>query len=744
MSESSSTPAQRFDIAQKFIRVFTGSPDTVIRVRFVHDSDRNANLTAEREGNLTQLWPDILEHQKRGYGVFYFLNEITPGPGSGYGGAAKDDDVVLIRALATDYDTGLPDTWHMQPPIVVRTSQVEVKGKIIQKGQALWPVFDLPKAEFKAAQLRLAAHYRSDTSISNPSRVLRLPGTLHVKKPANPQLVTFEDYTDGRDLWEYRLTADDILDGLPVAQEVRSHDEPSLATGTPVPAEHLRMLLGFIDADTPYPQWRDIVAAVGATTIVADEDGSVRRQIAHEFSEGKLDRHGRYKDAPPSRYTGADAVNQLLDTMPPKAGGVGYGTVFHAAKCVGYNGPPALPSIAETFARFSDNQADGGSQRGATGGASLLPFLMSESDIFALPDPEELIAGFLMKGENVCFYGPPKVGKTFMALDIALSLAANLPVFGHVATKTTGPVVYLSGEGHSGMKRRIKAWREARGIAPDRRLPFYYKTAVPMTKTGMIEAQRYIDGIKNYLGETPVLVVIDTMARSMAGLDENSSGDAGQYLELTEALRSALTCTLLTLAHSGKKLDHGLRGSTAFAAGFDAVWVAEMNVANRTVKLDAEYLKDAEDLGPFCFRLKHIQVEGMELGKGAVLEYVPLSEFNKTVAEDEAHEARKRICDALQDYGAIGVERGLTTRHFAEIRVGKPPSESDRKACREWDTAVAKEEEHLDNCSRVRHGGRRPPYEGYYERVALEGGKRLVKLWFLPAHGATEAPLAAE
>jgi hypothetical protein len=265
-----------------------------------------------------------------------------------------------------------------------------------------------------------------------------------------------------------------------------------------------------------------------------------------------------------------------------------------------------------------------------------------------------------------------------------------------------------------------------------------------MTKAGMVEAQRYIDGIKNYLGKSPVLVVIDTMARSMAGLDENSSGDAGQYLALTEALRSALTCTLLTLAHSGKKLDHGLRGSTAFAAGFDAVWVAEMNVANKTVKLDAEYLKDAEDLGPFCFRLKHVQVDGMELGKGAVLEYAPLSEFNKTVSEDETHRARKRVYDALLEHGAIGIEKGLTTQHFAEIRTGKPPSESDRKAYREWKTAVAKEKEHLDNCSRVRHKGKRPLYEGYYERGTLEGGKQLVKLWFLPALDATEAPLAAE
>ena len=101
----------------------------------------------------------------------------------------------------------------------------------------------------------------------------------------------------------------------------------------------------------------------------------------------------------------------------------------------------------------------------------------------------------------------------------------------------------------------------------------------------------------------------------MSGLNENDAGDVGLYLALTERLRSDLKCPVLTLAHSGKDETRGIRGSNASTAGFDAIWVAEMNEANRTVKIESKWLKDAEELGPFCFRLKRIEVAGMANGK---------------------------------------------------------------------------------------------------------------------------------
>jgi hypothetical protein len=721
MLDKTSPPSQCIDLAKGFVDLLTGSPDTVMRLRFIHDSERNANQTAEREGTISQLWPDIVERQHQGYGVFYFMNTVRPGAGSGKGGCAEDIDVNDdCRLLATDHDDGLPTAeweWHLHPCIIVQTSRVFIDGHDIQKGQALWPVTDLPKSDFKPAQRRLAVHYGTDTSISNPSRVLRLPGTLHLKDPTSPQLVTFEDCSDP---WIAGCKLADVMRGLP---ELPPTGDTSAAIGTTVAAEHLRMLLGYIDPDAPYPEWRDTVAAIRATPIADDTDESERRQIACEWSRGLLNRDNRFKDAPPSRYTDNEAVNKVFDSMPPREGGVTFGTIYHAAKAAGYDGPPSPRSAAEVFGDYIEARNDD-----PKGAASRGPFLLTEDDLFAWPDPEELVSGFIMCGENICLFGQPKVGKTFIALDLALSIAADQPVFERLPVRKTGAVVYLSGEGHAGMKRRIKAWRQARSISKERRLPFYYKAEVPSTAAGMEECKRYVDGIRKQLGGEPVLIVIDTMARSMSGLNENDAGDVGRYLALTEGLRSGLNCPVLTLAHSGKDETKGIRGSNASTAGFDAIWVAEMNEANRTVKISSKWLKDAEDLGPFCFRLKHVQVQDMRLGKGAVLEFVPLDEFNRT-ADGLDPLVPSKVRAALAELGAIGRDHPVTSQVLLERLVPRLETETDierRTILRNFSRRLSE-----------RASGRCKPWLSL-ERYAHKGkGARAATLWCLPADRAT-------
>jgi hypothetical protein len=44
-----------------------------------------------------------------------------------------------------------------------------------------------------------------------------------------------------------------------------------------------------------------------------------RRSLAHRFSEGKLDRLGRYNDASPPRYVSPEKVDEAFDSLPPKA-----------------------------------------------------------------------------------------------------------------------------------------------------------------------------------------------------------------------------------------------------------------------------------------------------------------------------------------------------------------------------------------------------------------------------------------
>jgi hypothetical protein len=223
--------APQRDIAQRFVELLTGSPDPVIRLRFIRDSDKGMP-TEELEGTLGELWETVVDLQGRGYGVFYFMNEVRPG----HGGYAKDADMVSIRTLATDHDEGIPDDWEwrLHPKIIVHTSTVTGDGEApseVRKGQALWPVIGCSVDAFRLAQQRLAAWYGSDTQVCNPSRILRLPGTLHLKNPAVPQLVTFEDCSDR---WRGPFTLANILAGLPEPKTTPGSFAPSSATGKPV------------------------------------------------------------------------------------------------------------------------------------------------------------------------------------------------------------------------------------------------------------------------------------------------------------------------------------------------------------------------------------------------------------------------------------------------------------------------------------------------------------------------------
>ena len=166
-----------FEITQAFWQIFSPT-DPVLRVRFIHP-DRRAY---EREGTLRLLWDDVRHFQGHGYGVFYFLNAVRQGPGSGAGGCATDKDVTGVRVVAIDCDEGFPARYHSPPDIVVYTSP--------GRGQAIWHIWGCPLSQFRRIQQRLAEHYRSDPSVVNLSRVFRLPGTLNTKYPDQP-VVTF-------------------------------------------------------------------------------------------------------------------------------------------------------------------------------------------------------------------------------------------------------------------------------------------------------------------------------------------------------------------------------------------------------------------------------------------------------------------------------------------------------------------------------------------------------------------------
>jgi hypothetical protein len=229
--------------------------------------------------------------------------------------------------------------------------------------------------------------------------------------------------------------------------------------------------------------------------------------------------------------------------------------------------------------------------------------LLSAEDLARIPPPEPLIDGILHKRTLTVLFAKPGSAKSFIAADWGLCLATGTRWF-HYAVDPC-KVLFVAAEGVEGLHKRVEAWkveRRAQVIPADQWqvLPepcnlFDPKSAG--TLCDLVAAQGY------------GLVIIDTLARSALGADENSARDMGQVIEAADTIRRSTGATVLLVHHQGRSGDN-LRGSTAIDGAAHAMWRTEMT--GQTVVLTCEKSKDTAKPAP-------INLELVDRGESAVL-----------------------------------------------------------------------------------------------------------------------------
>lgn len=158
-----STHAPDIELALRHVEFGKGNLDTPVNIRLL--DDRKEGRSARKLfGTVRELWPQILAAQAEGYGAFFVVNE----------GGDTDAEITSICAVFVDADgIPLPEQWHVPPDFIVQRDETH--------WHAYWRTLDLPVNRFREIQRRLAAHYGTDPAVCNPSRVMRLAGTLHQK-----------------------------------------------------------------------------------------------------------------------------------------------------------------------------------------------------------------------------------------------------------------------------------------------------------------------------------------------------------------------------------------------------------------------------------------------------------------------------------------------------------------------------------------------------------------------------------
>ena len=233
----------------------------------------------------------------------------------------------------------------------------------------------------------------------------------------------------------------------------------------------------------------------------------------------------------------------------------------------------------------------------------------SASDLCSAPSIADwLVKNYLDAGSFSMIFGESGTMKTFVSLDMGLSIAMGCDWQGH-ETRKSGPVFYIAGEGFAGINRRIKAW----SIHREKDLldiPFFVSDRAAQFLDDPIQVLLAVDDLRSANGEDPILIIIDTLSRNFGSGDENSTKDMARFVSvMDEEIRCRYHCAVMIIHHSGLTIKERSRGSSALRAALDFEYRLSQNADGSRV-FTCTKAKDFEEPPTLCFKPKIITIDG--------------------------------------------------------------------------------------------------------------------------------------
>ena len=220
--------------------------------------------------------------------------------------------------------------------------------------------------------------------------------------------------------------------------------------------------------------------------------------------------------------------------------------------------------------------------------------LWTPDEMKQLPRPQWLVDGILPVAALAEMHGQPESGKTFVTLDMALSVATGVPWNGRRVRR--GAVVYVAAERFRGLAPRIESWMSARQLSA---FPEIYIADRPVQLLDGDSLGGFIACLSS-LATPPSLIVFDTLSGCLLGADENSSRDMGKAINALLALREATGAAVMVIHHASKQ--GGLeRGHSLLRGRMDVMMDA--NRRDSVVTLRCSKMNDFLHFAPLQFRL---------------------------------------------------------------------------------------------------------------------------------------------
>jgi hypothetical protein len=430
-----------------------------------------------------------------------------------------------------------------------------------------------------------------DTTVSDPPRVMRLAGSIAWPMKADrkrPEL-TYIARVEAPNQPIY--TVEHLAQAFPFAEADKGQQGPTIdyrpAAAAPDGIHHATTALG-LPGEVDDGRRRYMLKTINAVLIELIGTSGGRAPTAQELFDAAWEQYERNTDLTRSGRGGDEFAKECAYTVKRFAEGKirGCETIetvqaLYRQRQQARGNIPHNPA-AEFAAAETKAKADPG---------ALFEYLSIEQ-ILALPPPKWLIEKLIVEQAVGFIFGPPGSLKTFIALDMAMSIALR-PTWWDYAIARQGTVVYLLNEGVLSVPHRLKVWEQHRQT-PIANAPFrLVRQSINFMQAA--DVGKLLATVQAIVDETgPVVAVfVDTVSRVLPGAKENQQEDMSLFIAACDAVKDRFGATVIGVHHTNYA--GTFRGSTVMPAAGAFLIETRREPGAMTGSIYALKVKDGED-----------------------------------------------------------------------------------------------------------------------------------------------------
>ena len=179
-----------------------------------------------------------------------------------------------------------------------------------------------------------------------------------------------------------------------------------------------------------------------------------------------------------------------------------------------------------------------------------------------------LLKNYIPVGPSLSvIFSPSGIGKTFLVLDIFLTMAAGIGDWHGIECKKAR-CLYMCAEGYAAVIPRVQCWIENHGISDLTSIDLWIENgSVTLDDPASVALlQKSLD--RRFGSRKPDIIAIDTLNLFMQG-DENATQSATAFVQALKSLSAENNCTILLVHHTGNANEYRARGSSVIKGSLD-------------------------------------------------------------------------------------------------------------------------------------------------------------------------------